>query len=100
MADEPDVSDAEADAAFVRIRAAFSERSKLIAKKTKRSVCVFVVSLIVSSMFVKGMPLHPWFYPLGQIVLVFCGLAFALAGFDATVFIGDWFDRRKLDRIH
>jgi hypothetical protein len=100
MADEPGVSDAEADAAFERVRAAFSERSKLIARKTKRSVCLFAASLIVSSMFLKEMPLHPWFYPSEQIVLVFCGLAFALAGFDATVFIGDWFDRRKLDRIH
>jgi hypothetical protein len=60
---------------------------------------VFVVSLIVASMFVEGMPLHPWFYPFGQTALVLCGLAFALAGFDATVSIGDWFDRKRLDRI-
>jgi uncharacterized membrane protein (DUF4010 family) len=98
MADESEVSDAEADAALDRIRAAFSERSRLIARKTRKSGCVFAISIAAATMFLKGMPLHSLFYPFGQILLVVCVLTFAVAGFDVAVLVCDWFDRRKLDR--
>lgn len=97
MADESDVSDAEA-AALDRIRAAFSERSKLIARKAKKSGCVFAISTTAAALFLKGMPLHSFFHPWGQIVLVLCALAFAIALLDTTVLLGDWVDRRKLNR--
>ena len=99
MSDKPDVSDAEAGAALDRIRAAFSERSKLITRKTKKSGCVLAASIAAAALFLKGLPLHSLFHPWGQILPVLCGLAFAVAGFDVTVLVGDWFVRRKLHRI-
>jgi hypothetical protein len=92
------MSDAEADAALDRIRVAFSERSKLIARKTKKSISVLAVITAAATLFLHGMPLHSLFHPWGQILLVLFVLSFAVASFDVTVLLGDWFDKRRTER--
>jgi hypothetical protein len=96
MASRPEPNDR--DEAFDRLAAAFSDRSKLVARKTKRSASVFAVSIGGASMFLKGMPFHLLFRPWGQILLMLAALAFAVALFDVAILIGDRLNRRKLDR--
>ena len=96
MAGQPEMSEEETTE---RSRIAFSERSKCIAHKTKRSALLLAANTIVAAMFLKDMPLHTFFQPVGQVLLVTWVLAAAAAGFDLTALIGDRCLKRKLDQI-
>ena len=67
---------------------------------TKRTSAAFAGSSVVAALFMKGMPLHPLFFPWGQISLVVWALSFATVSFDFVVLVGDWSLRRKLDDIN
>jgi hypothetical protein len=91
----PDASELE----LHEIRAKFAERSRLIARKTKKSAAVLAINTVLAVMFAKGMPLHSFFHPVGQILLVTWALAFALVGMDIFAWIGARSLRKELDRI-
>jgi hypothetical protein len=97
--EEPEQPDKQSDIALGRIKDAFAARSKTIVRHTIRTSAAFAVSLAAASLFAKGMPLHPLFFPCGQILLVVCALTFTNAFVDAVFLIGDWRLRRKLNEI-
>ena len=64
----------------------------------KRSTSTLAIVTLISAFFMAGMPLHRWFHPWGQIMLLLWALSFALALLDVAVLIGDVFDRKRLRR--
>ncbi len=84
--------------ALKRVRAAFSERSTLIVRRTKKSAILLATTTAVAGLFLNGMPLI-LFRPWGQVLIDIWVLVFASAGFDFVALIGDRSLRRKLDQI-
>jgi hypothetical protein len=82
MAIDPDKLDNESDELddedVRRLLAAYAEDSRLIERKAKRSVAIFLVSLGTAALFSKGMPLHWLSFRLGLIVGLICALCFAV----------------------
>ena len=99
MAEESEISDAELDAAFDRLQAAFAEQSRVLSRRAKQSGIVLAANTAVVSIFLKGMPLHEFFRPWGIIALGLFTLTFSVAMINLIFFVVDWSGRRKLDRI-
>ena len=95
MDDKREVSNGEM---LNRARVAFVETSKLTSRKSKKSAVLLAVNTVIVTIFLKGMPLHYLFRPLGQILLVVWVLVFAVAGFDLIALLGNRSLRRKVDR--
>lgn len=87
------------DIALDEMRAKCAERSKLIGRKAKKSALLLAANTILAVLFLKGMPLHSLFNPVGQILLFTWVLAVAFAGMDLFALIGARSLRRELDRI-
>ena len=99
MADESELSDAELDASFDRLRAAYAAQSRVLSKRSKQSGIVLAVNLAVASIFLKGMPLHEFFRPWGIIVLGLFTLSFSVAVINFAFVVINWSTRRELERI-
>jgi hypothetical protein len=87
------------DIALDEIRAKYAERTRLIARKAKKSAGILAVNTVLALMFAEGMPLQSFFQPVGQILLVTWVVAFAFAGMDLVALVGARSLRRDADRI-
>jgi hypothetical protein len=88
----------DVDAALDRIEAAFLQQSQRIATGTKRSLVAMAVTIASDAPFVAGMPFHRLFVPWGQVLLVVCALTIAVTVWHMALFIGDYFDRKRMDK--
>jgi hypothetical protein len=78
----------EPHACSEEVQAACAARSRLASRKFKKSAAVLAVNTVAAAMFLKGMPLHFLFQPLGQILLILWVLVVAATGFDVIAVIG------------
>ena len=78
--DGPESTEAEVEAAERIIR----ENTALSVQKAKRnatkSVTVFVACAVLTVPFMAGMPMHSFFRPWGQLLLICVALSFSWAG--------------------
>jgi hypothetical protein len=65
----------------------------------KKSVSLLALILVTNVPFLRGMPLHTYFVPWGQVLLVSFVLAFAWAGIACSGFISAWFYRREAHEL-
>jgi hypothetical protein len=64
----------------------------------KRSLLAMAATIASAAPFMAGMPLHRLFVPWGQVLLVVCALTIAVTVWQMVLLVGDYFDRKRMDR--
>src|SRR5690348_10278233 len=77
------------------IGAAFVDMYRRDALKAKRSTVRLSLVPAFAILCIKGMPLHFLFHPWGQVALVLWVPLCGWPSMDCTIFITQWFGRRK-----
>jgi hypothetical protein len=94
-----DTAESEVEEAERSIIAKTDEAVQRARSGLKKSISLLALILVTNIPFLRGMPLHAYFVPLGQVLLVAFALVFAWAGIACSGFLFAKFYRREAQKL-